>query len=182
MRSVSGVGLVCAMVMICAVIPVGAGANAAAPVKASVGDAAPAFAGTDLEGNKVVLQDLLASGKSVLLNFWGLRCGACIEEIGYLNRLHDEFSARGVVFLGVNVDGVKADVVARMMAQLPNVPRYRVLADPDFAIPDLFAMEAAPLSIVIGRDGKILYRHDNFQAGDEKAIAQALEKAAGPRP
>jgi len=155
-------------------LPAAAAGGAAPEVKAFVGDRAPSFVVQDLDGNRVALDEILGSGKAVLLNFWGLRCGACIEEIGYLNALYDAYGGKGVVFLGINVDGVKGDVVKQLMARLPNVPKYRVVADPDFQVPDLYALEAAPLSIVIGPDGRIVFRHDNFQPGDEKAVEQAL--------
>ena len=44
--------------------------------KPGVGDVAPFFAVEDLGGKKVALEEILKSGKAVLLNFWGLRCGA----------------------------------------------------------------------------------------------------------
>lgn len=182
MGTVPRIGLWAGVVALLLLSPGTAGANAAATVRASVGDTAPVFSTADLDGNKVALDEILRAGKAVLLNFWGLRCGACIEEIGYLNRLYDEFSGRGVVFLGVNVDGVKADVVRQMMVKLENVPKYGVIAAPDFAIPDQYGLEAAPLSIVIAPGGTIVYRHENFQPGDEKALAEALGKALAAKP
>lgn len=140
------------------------------------GDPAPMFTGEDLEGKKTCLEDIVKSGNSVVLNFWGLRCSACIEEIGYLNPLYDRFRDHGVVFLGVNVDGVKADVIKQMMPKISNVPRYTVLPDPGFVIPDLYNLMAAPLSLVIGKDGKILYRHEDFKAGDEKKLEEVLNR------
>lgn len=145
--------------------------------KPGPGDPAPLFTVDDLEGKKTCLDDLVKSGNAVLLNFWGLRCGACIEEIGYLNPLHEKYGGQGVIFLGVNVDGVKAETIKQMMPKMPNVPRYTVLPDPGFVIPDLYNMMAAPLSFVIGKDGRILYRHEDFQPGDEKELEKAIKQA-----
>jgi len=151
-------------------------ASSQEPGKPGPGDAAPFFTVEDLGGKKVALEEILKSGKPVLLNFWGLRCGACIEEIGYLNPIYDKYSGKGVVFLGVNVDGVKADVIRTMMPKMPNSPRFTVLPDPEFKIPDLYNLAGAPLSIVIGRDGKITYRHQDFKERDEKALEEALRR------
>jgi len=92
------------------------------------------------------------------------------------NDISDRYAGKGVVFLGVNVDGVKADVIRNMMPKMPISPKYTVLPDPEFKIPDLYSMSAAPLSIIIGKDGKVTFRHEDFQEGDEKAIEEALRK------
>jgi len=138
--------------------------------KPGVGDAAPLFSTDDIDGTRTVLDEALKSGKVVLLNFWGLRCSACIEEIGYLNPMYEKYKGKGVLFLGVNVDGVSSDVLKKSIPALSNIPRFPVLPDPDFKISDLYNMLATPLSFVIGRDGKIVYRHDDFKPGDEKEL------------
>ncbi len=141
------------------------------------GSAAPMFVSEDLEGRKTSLEEIVNSGKSVLLNFWGLRCANCIVEIGYLNAFHEKYKDKGVVFIGVNVDGVGADAIRKSIPKLPAPPVFTILPDSQFTISELFKMTAAPLSFVIGKDGKILYRHEDFQPGDEKGIEEALEMA-----
>ena len=156
---------------------------ACAEGKPAVGGAAPPFSATDLEGKAVSLEEMLKSGKVVLVNFWGMRCGNCILEIGHLNPLSEKYAPEGAVVLGVNVDGAPADVLKRMMPKMPNVPKYTVIPDPDMKIPDLYQLSGAPLSVLIGRDGKIAWRHEDFREGEEKEIERALKEAlaAGPR-
>ena len=168
------------MLLFAVLLPSIAWANSQGSDKSGPGDVAPLFSVEDIDGKKVALEQILKSGNAVLLNFWGLRCGSCIEEIGYLNPIFDRYAGKGVVFLGVNVDGVKADVLRKMMPKMPNYPKYTVLPDPEFKVPDLYHLGGAPLSIVIGRDGVILYRHEDFKAGDENALEEALRKALGP--
>jgi peroxiredoxin len=145
--------------------------------KPGVGDPAPAFIINDLNGNKVSISEIVQSGKVVFLNFWGLRCSSCIEEIGYLNPLFDKYSSKGVVFVGVNVDGVKPDMIKKMMPNMPNVPKFTVIPDPEFKVPDMFNMAGAPLSLVIGKDGVVKYRHEDFKPGDEAGMEAAIAKA-----
>jgi peroxiredoxin len=145
--------------------------------KPGIGDAAPMFIINDLDGKKVSLEEIVKSGKTVFLNFWGLRCSACIDEIGYLNPLCDKFSPKGVVFLGVNVDGAKPDMIRQLMPNMPNKPKYTVLPDPEFKIPDMYNLAGAPLSFIISKDGVVKYRHEDFKPGDEKEMEEAIAKA-----
>lgn len=168
--------MVSAILVLCC-MPLVLRANTVGEGKPGIGEDAPCFTADDLEGRKTSLEEFLKAGKVVLLNFWGLRCASCIEEIGYLNVMHETYSAKGAVFLGVNVDGAGADTIRKLMPKMANVPRFTVLPDPEFTIPDLYNMMAAPLSFIIGRDGKILFRHEDFKPGDEKELEEALRKA-----
>lgn len=154
-----------------------AGATALPENKPGVGDPSPEFIINDLEGNKVSVSEIVKSGKIVFLNFWGLRCSSCIEEIGYLNPLFDKYSSKGVVFVGVNVDGAKPEMIKKMMPNMPNVPKFTVIPDPEFKVPDMFNMAGAPLSLIIGKDGIVKYRHEDFKPGDEVGIEAAITKA-----
>ncbi len=75
------------------------------------------------------------------------------------------------------MDGAPAETLARQMPRMPSPPKYAVLPDPDMKIPDLYNLAGAPLSIVVGKDGKIAYRHEDFKEGDEKEIERALTEA-----
>jgi cytochrome c biogenesis protein CcmG/thiol:disulfide interchange protein DsbE len=157
-------------------------AGAIPPGKPGPGDPAPMFTAQDLQGRTSGIEGALRSGGVVLLNFWGMRCGNCITEIGHLNSLNEKYAPVGAVFLGVNVDGAPAETLNRMMPKMPNVPKFTVIPDPDMKIPDLYQFTGAPLSIIIGRDGKIAWRHEDFKEGDEKEIERALKEALAAKP
>ncbi len=181
MRLKRGTAALLGLIVVLAGWASAARAGAVPEGKPGPGDPAPLFSVNDIDGRKVALEEYVKSGKIVLLNFWGLRCANCITEIGFLNPMYDRYKEKGVVFLGVNVDGVKADIVRQQMPKMTNVPRFTVLPDPEFKIPDLYNLGGAPLSLVIGRDGKIQYRHEDFKEGDEKGIEEALARALAPR-
>lgn len=147
--------------------------------KPGVGDLAPLFSVQDIHGKSASLEEIMRSGKVIFLNFWGLRCGNCITEIGYLNQLSERYAPMGVEFLGINVDGIPADRLGKLMPKMPNVPKYRVIPDPDMTVPDLYNMAAVPLSIIIGKNRKIKYRHEDFREGDEEEMERELEKVIG---
>ncbi len=145
--------------------------------KPGPGDPAPPFAAADMEGRNISLDEHITSGNIVLLNFWGLRCANCIVEIGYLNPMLEKYRGEKVVFLGVNVDAASPEVIKQMMPKMANIPRYTVIPDPELKICDLYNLAGAPLSIVIGKDGRIAYRHEDFAPGDEKELEDVLQKA-----
>ncbi len=69
----------------------------------AVGKAAPAFNATDQFGDALSIAAF--SGKKILLSFHPLAwTGICTQQMQALDRLYDEFTARGVVPIGVSVD------------------------------------------------------------------------------
>jgi peroxiredoxin len=168
---------IAATFLLCVAFSSASFANTLGEDRPGVGEDAPMFSGVDLEGGDFSLETYCKSGKVVVLNFWGLRCSSCIEEIGYLNPLFEKYGQKGAVFLGINVDGAQPDTIRKLMPALQNIPRYPVVPDPDFRISDLYNMMSVPLSLVIGKSGKVSYRHDDFRPGDEKGLEDALRKA-----
>jgi thiol-disulfide isomerase/thioredoxin len=73
-------------------------------------DKAPDFVAKDLAGKEYKLSSF-AGKQVVLLNFWGLRCGACLEEMPYLEEIQKKLGPKGLVTLGVDTDGVDAKTI-----------------------------------------------------------------------
>jgi len=130
---------------------------------------------THMDGSTTSLADY--KGKSVVVvNFWGLRCQNCIEEMPFLERLYNKYGSKGLVILGVNTDGVPADLLTKFLPQLPVKVSYPLVVDPQFALADAYQMMAAPLTIVIAKDGTVRYRHEGYEPAIEGEYIQIIEK------
>ena len=146
--------------------------------KFKAGDRAPDFTTVDLEGNKVTLSSFNGS-KVVLLNFWGLRCGACIEEMPHLNALYDKYKDKGLAVLGVDTDGVDATIVRNTMKEVGIVADFTILLDQEFTITDTYTNFLVPLTLVIGKGGVIEFIHTGYESGNEADYEKAVAKALG---
>ncbi len=140
----------------------------------SVGTQASEFAGKTVDGKDFALSDLRKESEIVVLNFWGLRCGACIEEMPHLAGIAGEFRGKGVTVVGVNVDGADPALLKELMDGKKMEPGYVIVADPEFRIAEAYKMSAAPLTVIIDRKGAVRFRHENYAPGDEKKIREVL--------
>ncbi len=139
-----------------------------------VGKPSPVFETRDIAGAPIVSTKLFDGGKIVVLNFWGLRCGACLAEMPTLNDLHDRYKDR-IVLLGVNNDGVDGPFLAKQIGKMKLKIDYTILPDPEMKLVDLFKMTVAPLTLVMDSRGTVRYQHVDYAPGDEKALEKIIK-------
>ncbi len=138
--------------------------------------AIPSFVGKYLDGTDVDINSFKGN-KVVLINFWGIRCGSCIDEMPHLNVLYEKYKDQGFVILGINADGVDSDFLTgpKGMRNLPLTIKYPVIIDPDMKLVDLLKMEAAPLNVLIDKNGIVRFYHVGYEQGDEKKLEERIK-------
>lgn len=152
------------------------GSTQAADQSGAEGIMAADFTVSTLSGETFQLDANAKRGKFILLNFWGLRCEACLQELPHLNAISKKYQGQ-VVVLGINVDGVDAGTLKDLMKEMEIHTDYTVVPDPQFVLVDMFKMKAAPLTLVIDPKKLIRYRHEGYGEGDEKELENILKRA-----
>ena len=115
----------------------------------------------------------------LLLNFWGLRCGACLEEMPYLETIGKKYAEKGLVVLGVDTDGIDAKTIIETLVDVGVKVSYPLLTDEEFKITDVYTNFLVPLTLVIDKAGVIRYIHTGFEKGTEAKYEEAVVKALG---
>lgn len=140
------------------------------PVTLIPGDPAPEFSLPDIDGKNVSLSRL--RDKTVLIAFWSTWCSRCEEELSFLR---DQFDQRDdVTVVLINQDSetnVSTKRIAELRAKL-NL-RFPIIVDSGLVLWDLFGINALPTTMVIGRNGKILFVEPNFYWASPEKILQA---------
>ena len=145
--------------------------------KSEVGDPMPAYTVPLLDGN--TFDTKIERGSVVLLNVWATWCGPCRFEIPELQALHKKYSDRGFKVVGVSVDDTGVAGVKQFIAD--NKVTYPIAVDADGRVANLLSTTVLPTTVLIGRDGKILWRKvgavmPNETASLESVVEKALAK------
>ena len=133
-------------------------------------EAAPNFNATTTAGEKFNNSSL--KGRVVLLEFWTTWCGYCLQEAPLVEQLNDEFSAKGLVVLTINV-GESKKTVKKYLEQHPR--KTRVVLTDDTNLAAMFEAKSYPIYVVIDRDGNVAATQKG--AGGEDALRDMLAKA-----
>ncbi len=115
-------------------------------------------------------------GKLVYVDFWASWCGPCAESFPWLNRMQEKYGA-DLVIVGVNVD-TDAGAADAFLKKHP--ARFDIVRDPAGRLPELYAIEGMPTSVLLGVDGSVLHKHSGFRA-HQTAEYEAAIRAALPR-
>ncbi|WP_432507461.1 TlpA family protein disulfide reductase [Kineococcus arenarius] len=115
------------------------------------------FTGETIDGGTIDLADL--RGQVVLLNTWFAACGPCREEADDLQQVWEEYSGRGVQFVGINTYDTAA--IAESFNRSHSVTYPSVLdAGSGEAMLALrgVAPQATPTTIVLDAEGRVAAR------------------------
>jgi len=137
--------------------------------KAVIGQPAPDFALTDLEGKDFKLSEM-KDKKAVVLSIMQTACSSCKDE---LKRLQ-EFVGKSDKYeiLAINVDARSAspgwaDNVKAYMAEMELT--MRMAPDPKFSVGRLYGVGATPTMIVVDKEGKLTQLITGFTPGESEA-------------
>jgi cytochrome c biogenesis protein CcmG/thiol:disulfide interchange protein DsbE len=140
--------------------------------QALVGQPAPDFSGTDLDGRPISLRDF--RGHPVLLNFWASWCGPCRAEQPGLSAVAVDYQARGLRVVGVTVrDNLNA---ARIYRDEFHVA-YPSLFDQAARLGYAYQIDAPPSSVLIDANGIVRYKETGGVGDDviRRLLADKLQ-------
>jgi peroxiredoxin/outer membrane lipoprotein-sorting protein len=137
-----------------------------------IGSEAPDFTLSDALGRQVHLQDL--RGKVVIVDFWATWCPPCREQMPHLQQIHQQFSDKGVVVLGLDV-GEDATSVSQFAQE--SAYTFTLLLGSEPSVTELYFVDGFPTTLVVDRQGKIVYRAVGGESPGklQSAVRRALE-------
>ena len=141
--------------------------------KVEVGQPYFDFNGPLLMGGEFSLAKVVGR-QVVLLQFWGIRCGPCLQEFRLLDRLYEAYRNRGLLVLGINTDGLDAARLTQAMVERGVNPSYPVMLDRGFSAATHYTQWLVPVSVLIDRHGVVRAIHTGYKPGLDAAIEAEL--------
>jgi peroxiredoxin len=147
LKKISPIFLICFVLLAIAGC---SGGNSAAK-KLKLGDQAPEFSGTDLNGQPVSLAGY--QGQPVILRFWSTDCKFCRADTPIFNQYFEKYKDAGLRVVYVNRHSDEA-TVRKFVADLEI--GFPVLIDQDGTLSARYNIKVEPQTIVLSPDHKII--------------------------
>ena len=134
-----------------------------------VGDQAPDFVLTDMNGERHQLSEY--KGQGVFLNFWGTWCKPCEREFPLMDKQYQEVKDQGLQILAVNIG--ESDFVVQKYIDRKGLT-FPVLIDDNKSVMETYNINPLPTTILINPEGKI----EKIITGEmsEESIKQYMEQ------
>ncbi len=140
-----------------------------------IGEKAPGFITSTLEGKRIALKDYWEQqGKKVLvLSFFATWCQPCKEDLRYLQKVQDQHGDKGLQVVAVlSQDTSKEDRGRNFMGELGvTLP---VLMDEYGIIGKRYAVTALPCNFVVDKDGILKAKYFGYGEDVKKRFENQL--------
>ncbi len=136
----------------------------------TVGEVAPSFTLTTLDGEKIQLVSL--RGKVVVLDFMASWCIPCQQQMPHLKKVYEKYRDGGLVLISIDADPKES------YQDLTSF-RSRYAAQWAFAMDNgrvapAYGVDYIPMTYIIDRGGVMRFKHLGFM--DSDALALEIEK------
>lgn len=129
--------------------------------RVNVGDMAPQFSLTTADGEKVSVPQ---AGKVCVVNFFATWCTPCQAELPHIDQIWTEHQDDQDVQVLVIGREETTDSIRRFRAE--HGFSFPIAADPDRHVYSLFADEIIPRTLIVSRDGQVVYSSAGFEESD----------------
>lgn len=130
-----------------------------------------------LDGKTVNLKDYISkSDKTIIIDFWATWCSPCKKELDTVADFYDDWKKNyNVELLAITIDNQRA---------LPKVPgiveskgwEYTIFAGNEEDMRNAFNFQTIPQTLVVDKNGNIVFEHNGYVPGDEEELEKALVK------
>lgn len=138
-----------------------------------------------VDGKERTLADF--QGQVVVLDFWGLWCGACRSAVPQLNELQSKFENRPVAFISIHSAEADSPALAKKSEKFATENDWKFVAAIDSGkmlensvTTAEYGIKGFPSTVIIGPDGKIVYVDDDTDGPtcdeEDPVIFAAFEK------
>lgn len=115
----------------------------------------------------------------VVVLFWATWCQPCMQELPFYESMYQRYRSRGLKVVAVSMDSQATIMRAGPQARRLGIT-YDVVTDVDTRVTSqMNTRRAAPFSVWIDRNGRIVRESEGFSPAEQNALAQALAQLVG---
>jgi cytochrome c biogenesis protein CcmG, thiol:disulfide interchange protein DsbE len=133
-----------------------------------------------LEGKSLSAKKIAQAGTVTVVSFWATWCAPCKKELDVIHKNYAGWQEK----YGMSLAAVTIDDAQGLPKVRPTVAqkgwKFPVYSDINSALMQNLGIPSVPYTIIVDKNGNIVYEHSGYKAGDEieleKKIAEFSKK------
>jgi len=132
----------------------------------------PDFTLEDLDGDLIELNQEVGDGP-ILLSFWATWCKPCLEELNEYKEIYNEYKDKGFKMFAISTDDENTVAKVKPLVKSKGYD-FPVLLDTNSDAVRLYYAQSVPYSVILDKNGMIIYSHLGYMKGDEVKVKQII--------
>ena len=132
----------------------------------------------DINGKSVNLSEITNDGKPFVINFWATWCAPCKRELNTISDLYEDWQKdTGVKIYAISIDDQRTVDKVKPYVSAQGW-EYEVLLDTNGDLKRALGVNNVPFTFLVDGKGNIVWKHNNYNPGDEEELYKQIEKLA----
>ena len=132
----------------------------------------PDFTLVDLSGDFVELNQEVGEGP-ILLSFWATWCKPCLQELNEYKKIYNDYKDKGFKMFAISTDDENTVAKVKPLVKSKGY-NFPVLFDTNGDAVRLYYAQSIPYSVILDKDGMIIYSHLGYMKGDEVKVKEIV--------
>ena len=130
----------------------------------------------DINGKSLNFSELSKEKNPIIINFWATWCAPCKRELNCINEIYPDWVEEfGVKLYAISIDDQRT--VDRVKPYvLANDWQYEIFLDTNGDLKRAMGVNNVPFTVLLV-NGKILWKHNNYNPGDEDELYNKLKES-----
>lgn len=142
----------------------------------SKGQKLPSIEIKDLSGEKVDISEYSNGGQITVVSFWATWCTPCKKELNNISEIYEEWvEDYDMKLVAISIDDSRS--LAKVKSYINGQGwDFDVLIDANSDLKRALNFQTVPFTLLLDKEGKIVYRHTGYVEGDEYILEEEIQK------